>query len=419
MSKKCFWLVLFLGLLIRLLAWRLLPSALVDDGLAYQQLAINLLEKAKYFGREGVAFRPPLMPLFLAFIYFLGGIKTWLVSLILICFSILTVVLISQLTTKIFTKKAGDLALVLGAFCFDLGLFSPLLMGETLVIFLLVLGFCLFSNRRKNLAFFVWGLTLLGKPFLLIAYLLTFFVIKKLRISKVGLGNWGLIIFFLPAFFWSVRSTVFLKTPTFVSSNGGLNFYIAHNPLAKGTYDQETEQILNLYSDYPEGEKNKLYYQEGINYLLNHPLKSLVNIVKKPFYLMATFGGSAEGLIIREVKKESFAFIDFLRLFYGGGQLISYWLILFGTFYWFLTKKIINSWLKVFFAWEVGYLITLLALFTLPRFRIPLLPFLIIFASQGLLELVKSPRFKKVVLAISLLVLFTVRDWHKIVKWLL
>lgn len=418
MKKPFFWWCLAGGLFLRLLAWWLLPSVLADDAAYYQQIGINLLREGRYFGSEGLAFRPPLQPFFIFLIYYFGGISVWLVSLIQIGLSLLTAVLIGQLASLLFNQKVGGLALILAALSFDLSLFAPLLMSESLVIFLIVFGFWALVKERHFLSGSAWGLGVLGKPLLLPVFLVVSFGTKKRKVfenRKIGFIFCLLLI--LPALGWSVRNWLVFQKPVFISTNGGLNFYIGNNPYSRGSYDQNTKKALSLFPARSETKENELYFQEGIKFVKRKPLKAISNLVRKPFYLLATFGGSAEGLIIRKVERGSFGATNIMRLFFGAGQLFTYWLVLLGAIYFWLTSKKFKQEVRLVLVFVFGYFISLLPFFTFPRFRLPLLPFLIILAGAGIVNFFKKPNPNKLKLALFVFVLLTIRDGLKLVKF--
>lgn len=418
------------GLILRLLSWWLLPLTLAEDASCYHEIALNLLEKGKFFGSEGIAYRPPLQPFFIFFIYKIFGQKIFLVSLIQIVLSLLSAVLIWQITAAVFDRKAGIMALVLSLFSFDLALFAPVLMSETLVVFLLILGFwglVRFNLSPKERVFLLvsglsWGMAVLAKPVFFPVFLLIFFCIKKEKVFTDRQFLFFLCLpFILPAFLWSARNLFVFQKPVFISTNSGLNFYIGNNPYSRGTYDKNTEKILFLFSDKSEIERNDLYFKEGIKFILSNPQKALANVLRKPFYLMATFGGSAEGLMVREFEFGEWSFKNLLRGVFGSGQLVSYWLVLLSSLYFLATSFAIikhNFWLRIFLLFMAGYIFFLLPFFTFPRFRIPLLPFLIILGSFGIRSFLIKPDFKKLGFAIIIFCCLTIRDWLKIV-WLL
>jgi len=425
--RSTFWLLLAMGFILRIFAWQLLPSPLADDAGHYHQIALNLLEKGRFFGSEGLAFRPPLQPFFIFLIYRVFGKNLLAVVLTQIFLSLLTAVLIKKIVSFIADEKTGKIAFILALFSFDLSLFASLLMSETIFIFLIAFGFWALINfykQPKKIFFLVaaglsWGLSVLARPVVLPVLVLLSVYLGRRKV--LGKGKRQLVFWFLmliPVLAWSIRNTIIFQQPAFISTNGGLNFYVGNNPYSQGSYDKNTEQILFIFSDQSEMEKNKLYFQEGIKFILGQPQKTLINIFRKPFYLLATFGGSAEGLIIREFKQGGVLF--------GVGQLVSYWLVLIAAIYFMVpplsgTKKQgerKNLWLKSFSIFAIGYVTLLLPFFTFPRFRIPLLLPLIIFGSLGIRKVLTKANFGGLGRTFLIFGLLTIRDWLKLIRFL-
>lgn len=435
MRRSTFWLLLATGFILRIFAWWLLPSPLTDDAGHYQQIALNLLEEGRFFGSEGLAFRPPLQPFFIFLIYGVFGENLLAVVLMQIFVSLLTAVLIRRIVSFVADEKTGKMAFVLALFSFDLSLFASLLMSETIFIFLIALGFWAlvsFHKQSKRIFFLIaaglsWGLSVLARPviFPVLVFLSVYFGRRKvLGRGKRQLVFWLLML--IPVLVWSIRNTIIFQQPAFISTNGGLNFYIGNNPYSQGSYDKNTEQVLFIFSDQSEMEKNRLYFQKGIEFISTHPQKTLVNIFRKSFYLLATFGGSAEGLIIREFEQGSFGLKNISRVFFGIGQLISYWLILVAAIYFVVSPlggmkkqgKRKNLWLKSFLIFAVGYVVLLLPFFTFPRFRIPLLLPLIIFGSLGIQKVLVKVNLERLRWTFLIFGLLTIRDWLKLIKFL-
>jgi len=460
MKKQTFLLLVVLGLILRFTAFWLMPSNLAEDAGNYHEIAVNLIKTGKYVGSEGLAYRPPLQPIFLAGIYKTLGVNPAIASIVQIVLSLLTAVMIGEISYEVRSisyelKKKKDnryeiwdkeikegekfrgidwLAVGLALFSFDLALFSPLLMSETLFIFLTVLGFwfllkdySLFpaspagGTIHYSLAFLCFGLSVLVKPMILPALLIVVFLILKKRFKQ----NYLLFIiyyllFIAPSVLWSVRNTLIFKRPVFISTNSGWNFYVGNNIYSKGTYDKETEKGIELTKNMSELEKNNFYQREGLKFVKEHPDKALLNVIRKPFYLFAAFGGSAEGLIVRSYEKGNYSFKNLAKLFFGVGQILSYYLILFGAIYFFVSKNKHKKFIRhsLFMVhYSLFYILALLPFFTFPRFRIPLLPFMIIFASQGIRNFFQEKKKfnRRFLFSFFLFVILIIRDIWKII----
>jgi len=460
---------IFAGIALRLVALWLLPNLLTEDAGSYFSIADNLSKTGHYFNSEGLAYRPPLEPLFIYLMLKIFGSSLYMLSVCQIVISIVTAVMIGKIARGFFLKEPqGELPMILALLSFDLSLFAPLLMSETIYIFLVIMGFWLLSAVRDKkigsirvlaaAAFLSWGLAVLGKPSTLIVFcaLAAYLLYKKLTALNFGNSWWIFLILVFPSMFWSARNWIVFHRFVYVSSNGGVNLYIGNNPYSSGSYDKDTEKITNLYANYSEVEKDSLYRREAMRYISQHPLKTIQNIARKPFYLMATFGGSAEGAIIRGAKESNLGLYRFGRIIFGIGQLATYWLVLFGTIYYLAVgrekndilrglKSVVSprrmplpssihlrlkhrsilevsnkddGWFQILMLFLVFYILSLLPFFTFPRFRIPMLPFLIIIGSLGIKKFQGPIDRKKIILATAIFVLLTARDWLKMFAFL-
>lgn len=409
--------ILLMGFGLRLMAWWLVDNSFVDDGASYWQIAQNIIFMGKYFGSEGVFFRPPFYPVFLS--SFLNNSSLAIFAQIIL--SLLTACLIYKILWRLSSPKKAIIAFALYCLSFEVSLFSVIMMSETLLLFLIVFGFFLqLSSKSKYiyLSSIVWGLAVLTRPIVILP-LATVLIMgltnkKGIAIASTRSRIALLVLFLLLPFFWSLKVSVKAGAPTFISTNGGLNLYIAHNPSSTGSYDQETEKVLHVFKELNEFERNKQYKDKAIEYLKTHPWQTLLTTVKKPFFLFASFGGSAEGVIIRSIGRD-FDLRNLVKIAYSSLHLITYWLVLFLGIYHLLFKRMKEF--RPFYLFCLVYIISLLFFFTFPRFRLPLTPFLVIFASNTIINL-RKPDLKKLTKTAIIFCVLIIRDLNKIFDFL-
>ncbi len=409
--------ILLMGFGLRLMAWWLVDNSFIDDGASYWQIAQNIIFLGKYFGSEGIFFRPPFYPVFLS--SFLNSPSLAIFGQIIL--SLLTAYLIFKIVWRLSSPKKALVAFALYCLSFEVSLFSAVMMSETLLLFLIVLGFYWRLNskiKHTYLSSIVWGLAVLTRPVVILplgmVLIYDFFNKKDVAITSFKSRIFLLVLFLLLPFFWSLRVSIKAGIPTFVSTNGGLNLYIAHNPTSTGSYDKETEKVLHVFKELNEFERNKQYKDKAIEYIKTHPWQTLLTTVKKPFFLFASIGGSAEGTIIRSIERE-FDLRNFAKIAYSFLHLISYWLMLFLGIYHLLFKR--KKKFRSFYLFCLVYTISLLPFFTFPRFRLPLTPFLIIFASDVIINL-RKPDLKKLTKTAIIFCVLIIRDINKIFEFL-
>lgn len=409
--------LLLMGLGLRLAAWWLVDNPLVDDGANYWQIAQNIIFSGKYFGSEGMFFRPPFYPIFLS--AFINSISLAIFGQIIV--SLLTAYLIYKIVWRLSSPKKALIAF--GAYClsFELSLFSVIMMSETLLLFLIVLGFYWRQNSKRKYIYFsslVWGLAVLTRPIVMLplAAVFVFDFINRREILATSIKSrfFPFILFLLLPFIWSLNVSIKAGYPVFISTNSGLNLYIAHNPSSSGSYNKETEKVLHIFDGLNEFEKNRQYKDMAVEYIKTHPWQALQTTAKKPFYLFASFGGSAEGVIIRSIEK-TYDLKNVAKILFSFLQLITYWLILFLSIFHLVYKR--KRIFKPFYAYCLIYFISLLPFFVFPRFRMPLMPFLVIFASDAVAELKKTD-LEKVVKTAIIFAMLVIRDLYKIFDFL-
>jgi 4-amino-4-deoxy-L-arabinose transferase-like glycosyltransferase len=409
--------LLLIGLGLRLAAWWLADNPLIDDGAIYWQIAQNINYFGKYFGTEGMFFRPPFYPVFLS--VFINSVSVAIFGQIVI--SLLTAYLIYKIVWRLSSPRKALIAF--GAYCLslELSLFSVILMSETLLLFLIVLGFYWRQNSRKKYIYIsslAWGLAVLTRPIVMLPlaaiFIFDFLNRREAAITSIKSRIFPFILFLLLPFIWSLNVSIKAGYPVFISTNSGLNLYIAHNPSSSGSYDKETEKILHIFDGLNEFEKNRQYKNMAVAYVKTHPWQTLQTTAKKPFYLFASFGGSAEGVIIRSIEKTC-GLRNVAKILYSSLHLTTYWLILLLSVFHLIYKR--KKVFKPFYAYCLVYFISLLPFFVFPRFRVPLMPFLIIFASDAVAELKKAD-LKKTAKTAIIFGMLIVRDLYKIFDFL-
>lgn len=418
-NKAFFWLILSIltTRIIFLFQFRASPLSLVTpsgvDTAFNQRLAIELLSHR----HSGNIVFASFYTYFLSSIYRLFGINIELVRIIQMITGIFSSLLVYGITRKLFDKKTASLSLFLhglySVFIFQEGLLLPTTAG----IFLsLCLTFWLMHIEEKPpiLGFYIAGLILgvLAKTLnvclsliillnLWIVYLPSGLRIKGQRLLYLFLGlltTWA--IFILPNFSR-------LKEAFPIPVHSGINFYIGNNPRATGTFSpplnmhssqlellQDSRLIAekNLGRPLSNKEINRFWFKKGFDYIFSQPFAYLKLIFKKFFIFI-------NGYEPQDIENLYFAkkFIPLLRL-----PLISFYFISpLGILGWLLCrKKPETSLIKLFI---LAYAISNILYFVTSRYRLPAVPYLIIFASYSLSWLTKqitTNKFKRIIPAL-------------------
>ena len=408
--------IFILALFIRLLYVTQIISTPIFYGLAtdaekYDTFALHIL-KGSFIYKESL-YLNPLYPFFLTFIYLLFGYSHLSVILIQGIFDSLNCILIYYIASTLFNKRVGIIAAFIYA-CYGIAIFyTGIFLSTTAEIFLTLLFVTslLIAQERMRLPLFLiagilFGLVVAARPnvmvFLIFLPLWLFNVLKDtLRVEKVIKVS----LLFLVGFFLVLSPIIIrnylIEKRLFYSIQGGLSFYIGNNPKATGTFMtpygisySPIEQVKNSI-DYAEKELGKeltapqasrYWFVKGLKYVKSHPLDALLLYGKK----CALFWRNEEiGLNINYTLSKSLAPIFQLPFF------------TFGIIAPFAIIGIVLSITKggnilLINLFTFSYMISVIIFFISERYRLPVVPFLIMYCSYSLCWLAKITVAKKV-----------------------
>lgn len=319
--------ILSIGLALRLVVFVLLkpwsPSEYSafslqgdKDEQEYHQLALNILETGTFAGdgTGGIASyenldarRPPGYPVYLASVYFIFGKQPIVAAFIQGLLSLLIPLLIYKITLRQFSKKTATYAGIIAAVEPNTLLYSFRLLPDMYFVICLLLGinYLLSSSNTKQLftSGLIFGLACLFKP--AVSFILIFFIpllLWRFRKSKFALSAVPLISQFLLMSVWMIRNYMIYGYFAFTSI-AGTNLYLYHGALTEARITGKTqheivdkwESEINAYS----AEKNENpffrsieYRKRGIKYIVQHPIESIKTIMTGVFGLFSHMGSS-------------------------------------------------------------------------------------------------------------------------------
>ena len=229
---------------------------LLTDGASYQNMALGMMEGYD----NGETFWAPGFPAFLAAVYSIFGVKPWVV-LFLNCFiSTFSVVLLYQITKKLFTEKIALFSTLLLAIEPHQIVYTQTLFSENLFIPLLLLFFLFFLRyltEHKQLLLAVaavfLGLSMYFRPaanFLFIPVVISIFLYLKVTWSEktksVLLFLFFLLITLSP---WLIRNYK-LHDHFGLSTNGGYNLlYIFVGSIYNNQYQMHPDSTHKMLQD--------------------------------------------------------------------------------------------------------------------------------------------------------------------------
>jgi tetratricopeptide (TPR) repeat protein len=355
-----------------------------------------------------VFFRAPFYAYFLAIVYKIFGHNYIIPRVIQHLIGSFSCILVYFLAKRLFNRPVAIVASLLAATYGMLIYFEDELLLDSFLVFfdlLLILFLLRAKNTPKLLNWFVCGIILgfsaitrpnilFFIPFVWLWILLVFIRAKKIKeiltFCIMFLIGSALVIF--PV---TLRNYLVAKDFVLIASQGGINFLIGNNKNADGMsavlYKEDWQ-----YRDFEHmaeketgrslkpSEVSNFYYKKGIQFFLDEPDKAFKLWVKKLYIFWNKFEVSNNqdtyffrrySSLIR-ILPIGFWFVGPLGLL---GMVLSW---LGGKERANLRKSILLPILFVF-----SYMLTVVMFFVTDRFRLPVLPFLLIFSAFALVWL--------------------------------
>uniref|UniRef100_A0A7C4XT82 Tetratricopeptide repeat protein n=1 Tax=candidate division WOR-3 bacterium TaxID=2052148 RepID=A0A7C4XT82_UNCW3 len=384
---------------------------LFADGLQYHQLALGVLKKG-VIGTEAF-YHPPLYQYFLALLYRIFGINLLVVRIIQAFLGGVNTLLIYSLTRRYFNKTIAIVAGFIAALYPMLIFFDGEILAPTLLIFLTLAGLFFLDTKDTQRLFWagiLFGLaTITSQNILLFIFFFPFYLLikyKKLIIKYLIIFWTGAFLVILPIF---LRNILVLKEPIFISWQGGVNFYIGNNPRSTGiTGIPPGSTKRDWYSAYLELKQNiekevghtislsefdRICYKKGIEFIIKNPVKTLARLIKKSYLFFSGFEVSSERDIYFATQYSFLRFILFKLPFLQFPFGILTPLLLVGLYYTRKRWRQVSHLLFFIILYSLSYII----FFVNARYRMPVIPIMIIFGSYGVITLFNEWNKKRVI----------------------
>lgn len=391
--------IVLLSVLVRLLPALLFPGlGNFDsmDALTYTRFAMEMLEGNgfAYKGQPSV-FVAPLFPAFIAGVYAIAGANPQIVQIILILLSGVSACLVFQIGRLLFNQQAGLLSALLFAIYPELVGISLFLYTEPLniplllaAVYFLVKGFEQKGMKDFAISGLFWGLAALCKgttqlfPFVVLAAILVF---RRYRIfAKHGVLLIGIYCLTLTP--WTIRNYSHFKVFLPIAIGTGESLWTGNYLPFDGLYQYEKTRnlILDKTRDKPYIERDRILREEALTSIRENPLAHIKLAFKKVYRF---WGKVYENLPTGEGRKTNALFLlglsiphILLLLFSIGGMVrirqpkASIWLLYLLLLYYTGVHAVT---------------------FAVPRYRIPVLPYLFPFAAWGFMWLLDRLSKKK------------------------
>lgn len=298
-----------LFLIVRLAALFLVEPVSSPKTWEYEEVANNILQgKGLFYTFYQTPYRATylvLYPILCATIYRFTQHSFLALKLLQLIISLITCLLIYKISLRLFNNRVAILSLLLVGFHPGLAYYSIRLHSLVIDVFLCALSvFCLLKvldgkNLYRNAIFsgISFGLAMLSRstlgPFLIFALIITFLRFKNSGHNPVA-------IVFIIAIFTAVillplgvRNYLIFKKIVLTPTESGINFWLGYNSNATGTnktlegkfiLDIAPEDFRRAALNLGEFEQKAYFYQEGLRFIRDYPLKSLGLFLKKIKY---------------------------------------------------------------------------------------------------------------------------------------
>lgn len=227
------------------------------DSLWHHLWALDII-KHDFWG-EQVYFRGPLYPYFLALIYSLSGASILLAKIVQAIGGALICLLVYQIGKTCFNTNVAKIAGLMAALYGPAIFYESELLLEWLAIFLalamllvLLRTGTILTVRHATLAGLIGGLSAITRPNILVIFpLIAIWILWQFREHSSIRARWISAIAFLLGvaacvLSVTIRNYIVADDPVLISSQGGVNLYIANNAAADGLTMVMPEINLNL-----------------------------------------------------------------------------------------------------------------------------------------------------------------------------
>ena len=386
-------------------------DVLLGDARSYDAWA-QRIAGGDWFGRE-VFYQAPLYPYFLGALYAIAGRDLLAVRLAQAVIGAASCVLLAQAAARLFSRTAGIVAGLFLAFYAPAIFFDGLIQKSVLDVFFVCLALWLMSGIVANsqrstpgrwmaLGATLGGLALTRENAVVLVAVIALWIMVGIgeplvggrrraapgRVIPAAAFGLGLAMILAPV---ALRNYVAGGGLYLTTSQFGPNFYIGNNPKADGTYmslrfgrgapefeRQDATDLAELALGRPlsPAEVSGYWTDRALGFITSQPGAWLALLARK-FRLLWT----ADEMLDTESQEtyaEWSAPLKFGGWFGHFGVLVP--LAVLGVWLWWPDRR--RLW--VFQAMALAYAASVLVFYVFARYRFPLVPFLILFASGGI-----------------------------------
>lgn len=404
------------------------------DALYHHEWAVSIIQGG-WLGKDAF-FRAPLYPHMIALLYQVFGVNLLIPRLFQCVIGAINCVLTAKVGAFLFKKKVGIIAGIIASLYPLFIYFDSELLIPTILIFLILIAFYLMLRQSatsgSRLGWFsigiVFGLAVITRPnTLLFLVVLPFWLYRNLKKQiKPALmyGILGVVLMIAPI---TIRNYVVSKEFVLIAWQGGTNFYIGNNEYSDGHtaivpgtrkswwggfHDAKRIAEASMGRKLKNSEIDRYWMNKGFEWISREPAKAFMLFLKKTYLFFSGFE------IPNNRNIYFFAHLTYLKFLlyklplfrFPFGLLFP--LSLVGMFLfirrnqtrWLKKKKRPYVWLILLYMGV--YTFSFILFFVCARYRLPVIPFLIMFATFAILHSVDGIRKKKLKQQIAPLLLF-------------
>ncbi|MGB4780426.1 MAG: glycosyltransferase family 39 protein [Candidatus Methylomirabilis sp.] len=300
-DRRLLW-ILGVGAIVRLILLYVLGDLdLWMDEEQYQEIAVNLVE-GRGFALQGqpTSWRPPLYPFLLSGLYMLAGTTHPIVARAFqAILSLVNGLMVYMLGRRLFGERVGLGAALLFTVYPSFLFYNNHLLTEVLFTFLLTVTAYCFAAYLENgrLPFLAasgvaLGLAVLTRdivwPMVGIMTLLIGYVTRQDFIRRTWHSAVLLMSFLVITMPWVIRNTRLQDTVTLIATNGGIVFLEGNyeytpldRPWRSHALDPELKVRRLLPTGLTEGQRQRIAFQRGLEFIRTHPGLTLRRAVIK------------------------------------------------------------------------------------------------------------------------------------------
>jgi len=390
--KKIF-IIFIIGLILRLSYVVFVPQIdiKIGDSDSYSTIGRNIVTHGKYTTDDIMPdiYWAPGYPFFISFIYKLFGINNMGIRIVQAVLSSLVIIFIYFICARVFNKRIGMLSsLIVSIYPGFIG-YSGLLLPQILALFLLTLFILLIVKFDLKIYIdFILGL-IAGYLCLVRSEFVLFMPILFLIIAKNSKKLKHLIIIFIimcsMISIWSMRNYKVFGKFVLISVHYGDTLWIS-TWKEEWLEWQEKEPFISLTKGLDQIDSSAALFKAGINNIKEYPFVYLKMCTKR-FYRFWLTGHSNVFYFMMDslknyiIKKEYLiALLKIIMLFFNTSIIILGFFGIKSAY-----KNIKNNNLLYYLLTPIIFFIILhFFTFATPRYSVPIMPFVIVFASYAI-----------------------------------